>query len=128
MGERPTKIELLQAVGRFLDEELMPELEGVHRFHTRVSANALAIVAREIEWERPHLEAQFRRLCALLERAEEAPADLSELDAAVDAMEADLCARIRLGSADEGEFRGRLLEHLRETTRERLKVANPRYR
>jgi hypothetical protein len=128
MGDRPTKLELLQAVKRFLDDELMPELEGVHRFHTRVASNALSIVAREIEFERPHLNAQFGRLCALLDRAEERPADLTALDTAVDAMESELCDRIREGAADAGEFRARLLEHLREITRERLEVANPRYR
>ncbi len=128
MGDRPTTGELLEAVRRFLDEELGPELEGVHRFHARVASNALAIVAREIELGRGHLEAQHARAAVLLGRAGAPPADRDALDAAVDALERELSERIREGAADAPEVRRRLLEHLRETTRERLAVANPKYR
>ncbi|MEE8558761.1 MAG: DUF6285 domain-containing protein [Myxococcota bacterium] len=128
MGERPTKTELIEAVSRFLEQELLPDLEGVQRFHARVALNALSIVRREIDLERPNLLAQLSRLRALLERDEACPEDPAELDGVVDGMEAELCTRIREGEADEPAFRARLLEHLRETTRERLAVANPRYR
>jgi hypothetical protein len=128
MGDRPTKLELLEAVRRFLDEELSPELEGVHRFHARVASNALSIVAREIELGTPQRRSQFVRLCALLERSGEPPDGAEALDAAVDEMERELCERIRQGLADDPTFRARVLDHLRETTRERLTVANPRYR
>jgi hypothetical protein len=128
MGDRPTKGELLEAVRRFLDDELGPELEGVHRFHARVASNALAIVAREIELERGHLHAQHTRAAELLERSVEPPGDPNDLDTAVDAMEREICERIRSGASDEPEFRTRLLEHLRATTRERLAVTNPKYR
>jgi AcrR family transcriptional regulator len=128
MGDRPTKLELLEAVRRFLDEELSPELEGVHRFHARVASNALAIVSREIELERPHLRSQFERLLTLVGRTGEPPDDLAALDAAVDAMEGELCRQIREGIADDPAFRERVLEHVRATTTERLAVANPRYR
>jgi hypothetical protein len=128
VGEQPTKLELLEAVRRFLDEELSPELEGVHRFHTRVASNALAIVSREIELERPHLRSQFERLATLVGRSGEPPDDLAALDAAVDVMEEEICRRIREGAAEVPEFRERVLEHVLATTSERLAVANPRYR
>jgi hypothetical protein len=128
MGDRPTKLELLEAVRRFLDEELSPELEGVHRFHALVASNALAIVSREIELERPHLHSQFERLATLLGRTDQPPDDLAALDTAVDAMEEEVCRRIREGAAEVTEFRERVLEHARATTSERLAVANPRYR
>ena len=128
MGDQPTKLELLRAVRRFLDEELLPELQGVHRFHVRVASNALAIVGREIELERPHLRSQFERAQRLLGHTGPPPEDLEELDQAVGRMESELCASIREGAADRPGFRERLLAHLRETTRERLAVANPKYR
>jgi hypothetical protein len=126
--ERPTKAELLRAVSGFLEKELMPELEGVRRFHTRVSVNALAIVLRELELEGAQRPAQFARLCALLGRSEAAPADPRALDAAVEALEGELCARIRSGFGDQPAERERLLAHLRATAAERLAVSNPGHR
>jgi hypothetical protein len=41
--------ELLEAVRHFLRAEVLPELEGFQAYTTRVAANALGIVAREIE-------------------------------------------------------------------------------
>jgi hypothetical protein len=128
MGDRPTKLELLEAVRRFLDEDLSQELEGVRRFHARVASNALAIVARELERETEALPALYSQLAALLDHAEPAPGDLAALDQAVDALEADLSARIRSGEADSGVFRAEVLGYLRESVRERLRVANPGYR
>lgn len=128
MGDQPTKLELLRAVQRFLEEELLPDLEGVHRFHTRVAANAVAIVARELELEGEHLRAQFGRLRGLLGGEGEPSRDLAELDEQVTRLERDLCERIRDGAADDPGFREPLLDHLRATTRERLAVANPRHR
>ena len=53
--DRPTKQELLAAVRSFLEKDLLPELEGVRRFHARVSINALGIVLRELELSRERL-------------------------------------------------------------------------
>lgn len=128
MGDQPDKLELLRAVKRFLDEELLPELEGVHRFHARVASNAIGIVAREIEIGPANLKAQFERLRSLLDDPAPAPADPEELDREVTRMERDLAERIRSGRTDEPGPRSRVLEHLRRTTRERLDVANPTYR
>jgi hypothetical protein len=44
-----TQAELLEAVRQFLREQVLPELAGFKAYNTRVAANALAIVAREIE-------------------------------------------------------------------------------
>ncbi len=128
MGDRPTKLELLEAVRRFLDEDLAGELEGVRRFHARVASNALAIVSREIECEAESLPALYARLAALLGHAEPAPSELAGLDRAIDELEAELGERIRAGDAEASAFRGEVLAYLRESVRERLRVANPGYR
>ena len=44
-----TAAELLTAVRAFLREEVLPQLEGFTAYNTRVAANSLAIVARELE-------------------------------------------------------------------------------
>jgi aminoglycoside phosphotransferase (APT) family kinase protein len=46
---RPTASELLDAVRGFLTDRVMPETTGQLAFHARVAANALGIVARELE-------------------------------------------------------------------------------
>jgi len=132
MGDRPTKSELLEAVRRFLDEELLPELEGVRRFHARVASNALGIVAREIEQEAAVLPGRYAKLAELLgrigDRPDAASLNLAELDAAVDELETVLCERIRRGDADRAPFRAEVLAYLRESVGQRLAVANPTYR
>jgi len=46
---RPTASELLDAVRGYLTDQVMPATGGQLAFHARVAANALAIVARELE-------------------------------------------------------------------------------
>lgn len=46
---RPTASELLDAVRGFLTDQVMPATSGQLAFHTRVAANVLAIVARELD-------------------------------------------------------------------------------
>ncbi len=46
---RPTARELLDAVRGYLTDQVMPATSGQLAFHARVAANALAIVARELE-------------------------------------------------------------------------------
>ncbi len=41
--------ELLGAIRQFLRQEVLPELDGFTAYNTRVAANALGIVARELE-------------------------------------------------------------------------------
>ena len=40
---------LLTAAVKYLEEDLLPSLTGYHRFKTRVTANVLNIVRRELE-------------------------------------------------------------------------------
>lgn len=44
----PAAAELVDAVAGFLEQELLPGLEGNQKFNTRVSINALRIVQREL--------------------------------------------------------------------------------
>ncbi len=47
--DQPSMRELVEAVRDFIENKAMPELKGHTAFHARVAANALGIVARELE-------------------------------------------------------------------------------
>ncbi len=128
MADRPTSLELIEAVRRFLDEELIPGLEGVKRFHTLVASNALGIVAREFEGGAAAQREQYLGLGRLLGRHDQPPAELPALARALDERERELVARIRAGEADAGPFRAGLLAELEAGVRRRLAIDNPRYR
>lgn len=128
MQDRPDVQELLEAVRAFLEEEVVPGLEGPRRFHARVAANLLAIVKRELAGEAAQLAAEWERLAVLLGGdGGRPPEGLAALRAAVRAMSAGLSERIRAGEADAGPFCAAVRAHLRETVHEKLRVANPRF-
>ena len=116
MAQDPPKAPvLLEAVREWLQDELLPEASGGRAFHLRVAINMLSIVERELT-DGATLDAEERqRLVALLGHE----GDLDDLNR-------ELCVQIR-----DGKRTGRdenLLEHLRATTKAKLRVANPRYR
>jgi hypothetical protein len=127
MQDRPTAPELLAAVRAFLDEEIVPGLDGRKRFHALVAANVLAIVERELAGEEETLLAEHERLVELLGAARPAPPTLAALRAAVRELSEALAARIREGDADAGPFGEAVRLHVRATVVEKLRVANPRY-
>jgi hypothetical protein len=127
MQDRPTALELLEAVRAFLEDEAMPALDARRRFHARVAANVLAIVGRELAAEEESLTAEWTRLATLLGHdAGSPPAPRAALRDAVRAWSEELADRIRGGEADEGPFATAVRTHVRETVRAKLRVANPR--
>ncbi len=124
MQDRPTSDELLAAVERFLDEEIVPNIEGSRRFHARVAANVMRIVRRELANEEEHLTREWAGLDALLGPAERPHARAACLEALAARCE-ELCERIRQGEADSGPFRDDVLAHVRQTVRDKLLVTNP---
>jgi hypothetical protein len=126
MQDRPSAAELLAAVRAFLEDDLIPTLEGRRRFHALVAANVLSIVEREMAHDEEHLRAEHARLARLL-GAPPAEGTLAALRESVRALNATLAERIRAGDADDGPFEAAVRAHLRATTAEKLAVANPRY-
>jgi Domain of unknown function (DUF6285) len=106
--DRPTAAELVEAVREFLTGDVLPAVEGRLRFHTRVAANVLAMVERELAVGGPQAEAHARALAAL------GVAD-----------DAALAAAIRSGALDHR--RPEVLAAVRASVRAKLEVANPRH-
>jgi len=76
MSDRPTALELLEAVEEFLSTELLPTLDDQRlKFRTLVALNALGITRRELESDEPGLgEDEIRELARRI-RAGDVPAD-----------------------------------------------------
>ncbi len=124
MQDRPTIHELLDVVGRFLTDDLVPHLEGRRKFLARVSANVIRIVDREITLEEEQIDREWRGLDALLGK-EDAPKGRAALREGIARRSKSLCGRIQSGEADGGVFREKVLDHLRATIREKLSVSDP---
>jgi len=126
MQDRPTATELLDAVQRFLDEEIVPNTEGRRSFLARVAANAVRMVGREIGVEEEQARREWEGLDALL-GPETSPSSLAKRKKALAARTTALCERIREGMADEGPWRAEVLAHVRRTVRDKLVVSDPRW-
>jgi len=128
MQDRPTAIELIAAARQHLETEVLPSLQdpGV-RFRTRVAANVLAIVERELTLAPANLVEELARLSALLEAETLTPASGADLVDSVERETRRLRERVRAGDYDEGPRRQALLDHLKQTAIEKLRIANPKY-
>lgn len=109
-GERgiPTTVELIRAVRLFLREEVLPQTSGKLSFHARVAANVLDGVERELEHGDRYREEHADRLGRLGVEDDAALADA-----------------IRHGRLDHRL--GEVVGLLRESTRQRVGIVNPRY-
>jgi len=104
--------ELLEAVRRFLREELVPALEGYQAYTTRVAANSLAIVERQIALA-PQLDELDRAIALEL-----------GLEPASGSVAHQLAIALRDGDLVPDQ---RLLDYLRQRTLKCLEIDNPRY-
>ena len=128
MQDRPTALELLAAVRAFLEEDLVPTLDGRRRFHALVAANVLGIVERELATEEETLTAEWQRLVALDgDTGVARPGTLAALRDDVRARTTMLAARIRGGAVDTGPLAAQVRAHVRATVVEKLRTANPRF-
>ena len=110
MHSGPTAAQLCAAVARWLDAGAT----GADGFHGKVAANALAIVARELDLG-PEAEARaLDRLTALTART----GTFADLEAA-------LCKMIDAGTIPITD--PALQAHLRATAHDRLAIDQPRY-
>ncbi len=108
--DRPTAVELLDAVNEFL---LQPQTAS-SSFHARVASNVVQILKREWQWGAAAQLAEQKRLEALLGRK----GDASELHQT-------LCSAIQNGDFDWTNQA--LMQHLRKSVIDKLKIDNPKY-
>lgn len=125
MQDRPDARELLEAVADFLESEVMPELSGRTRFHTRVSVNLLRLLRREWRMEEDAVRADWDRLRRLLGLSEELPKSFEDARAGVRRMNEKLASEIRAGAYDDrwDEVRSAMWG----AALDKLRIANPSY-
>ncbi len=104
----PSAAALLEAVAEFLESEVLPATAGRVRFHVRVAANVVALVAREIVLGPGQSAAHAARLHELGVRND-----------------AELAAAIRAGALDDRAAEVRAA--VRDAVADKLAVANPGY-
>jgi Domain of unknown function (DUF6285) len=105
---------LLDAAIKYLEDELLPELSGYHRFKTRVTTNVLIAMRRELELGASQAAAERGRLIKLLGH---------EGDVATLSLE--LAERIRTGTVDAQTPVVR--DHIRKSLAEALAINNPKW-
>ena len=110
----PKAAVLLEAAVKYLETELMPTLEGYHRFQTRVTVNVLNTVRRELELRGAQAEAERSRLAAILGH-----------EGDVETLSIQLAERIRAGAIaiDDPALRA----HVRQSLADALAINNPRW-
>jgi hypothetical protein len=114
MMDQPSLLELVKAVQSFIETKAMPELKGHTAFHARVAANALGIVARELELGPKAANTEKAQLATLLGHS----GSLEDLNR-------ELCHRIRNGKIDiESDA---LRQHLELTTLDKVGIDQPNY-
>ena len=111
--DRPDAENLLESVRDFL-QELLPNLAAESRFRARVSIHLLEIVVRELHFGTALDTSEHERLRKLLGQ----DGDLDELNRI-------LASSIRSGGLDGR--RREVVEHVRQTVADKLRIVNPRY-
>ena len=114
MQDQPNPREIILAVARFLKGEIAPALAGHLSFQSRVAANALEMMARQLELSPAADAAELARLKALLG----ADGDLLSLNT-------ELSRRIREREMDLTT--PGLADHLWAVTLDKLAVDQPTY-
>lgn len=114
MMDQPSAAELVTAVREFIEKHAIPQLSGRTAFHGRVAANALAIVARELEQGPAAEAAETASLRALLGQ-----------DGTPEALNRELCRRLRDGRIDPMD--PALARHLVATTLAKVAIDQPTY-
>lgn len=125
MQDRPTDVELLATIGDWLEEELLPELEGGLRYRGLVALNLVRILGRERQFATAQLLAERDRLCGVLGvRVQElAPGTLADQ---VAELEQQLAERLAADDVDDA-FLDATWHVLMASTRDKLAVVRPGY-
>ena len=114
MMDQPSALELVTAVREFIEKHAIPQLQGHTAFHARVAANALAIVARELEQGGSANAREHERLKQLL-----------GTDGTLDELNRELCRRLRENALSFD--RPDLADHLTQTTLAKVAIDQPTY-
>ena len=128
MQDPPSAIQLLVAAREHLSSAVIASIDDPGlRFRTRVAANVLAILERELGSGEEAAREEYRRLTTLLGETQMAVPRGSQLAMLLQAATRRLCRRVTLGEFDAHPRKAELLSHLKRTATDKLRINNPRY-
>jgi hypothetical protein len=110
----PDASTLLSAAVKYLEQELMPTLSGYHRFQTKVTANVLNTIRRELEIRAAHESAERQRLKVLVHH-----------DGPIEMLNDELCDLIGSDRLDANN--PTLRDHLKQSLADALAINNPKW-
>jgi hypothetical protein len=125
MGERPTAVELLEAVCATLAEEVLPQVPHELRYSLRMAANAIGIALRDLVGGEEADRQEAASAAALYGETmtEEAGASAAEL---VQRLNRRLAGEIRAGRFDPPDREAALRRHLMRAASARTAIGNPK--
>ena len=122
MQDRPTEAEVLATVAGYVEDELLPALDGPLSYRTRVAANLLRILEREQALGDAALARERDLIAPLLDLAAQTPAGMSLADHVLD-LNRRLAAAIDAGLVAHA----RAWPALMEIARAKLAIIRPGY-
>ena len=123
MQDRPTAAEILATIGEYLQQDVLPLVEGAVRYRTLVAANLVALLGREIDAGVGATETERADLVALLGIAGVEGAQ----ERRVEDLSAILQARLVAAEPLDGEFLRASREVLERSVRDKLATNKPGY-
>ncbi len=123
MQDRPTAAEVLVTIGEYLNEEVLPAVEGALRYKTLVAANLIKVLERELAAGDGPPRRERDRLTALLG----VTAGGEDLAGDVLGLNAELQRRLLAPTAPSREFLLAARDALEAAAVENLAVNKPGY-
>jgi Domain of unknown function (DUF6285) len=121
--DRPTAVELLDALGDFMRDRAAHARDRWERFQFQVAANSSGIIGRELRMDDDFMRAEWGSLDRLL-GDERLPEGRAALHARIEERNAALAERIRRGGF-EADAEDALLKHIWETVVNKARIASP---
>ena len=113
-SSRPPAPDIVAAISAWLSNSLLDRLEGATRFECRIAIRLLQTIERELTLGSAADAAEQERLSALLGQ-----------DGTAEDLSARLADKIKHGEIDATA--PGLLEHLRQSSRDALRINNPKW-
>lgn len=123
--DRPSAAELLATIGEYLDQDVLPLMQGALRYHTLVAANLVAVLEREVQAGTAPAVRERRALRELL--GETGADDHEDLDVDVLRLNTELQARLLGTELPDRAFLLAAREVLEAAVLDKLAVNKPGY-
>ena len=124
MQDRPTAIELLDALRDFMRDRAEHSRDRWERFQFQVAANSLGIIGRELAMDDAFMREEWHGLDRLL-GVEPAPETQEAFRVRLRARNEELAHKIRNGGFDDTAAEAELLPHILATVVNKVRIASP---